>query len=355
MKPTLQRALCRAGSAQIYPQRITVPEFCVLIEAMKLRAGLCPGLGLLLLSMLSAFGWLLPDLFPHTGVNAVSLPLGQAILFSAFAAMTASIAMVRRLRFPGGQRAWVCASLGVGFFVIPTSTVAFARNSVSNFEAVGVLCLTPIFAVVLEPYLQDCPPRKGKAALAGALVAIAGILSLVPLETPRSFRAGVALFVLLMTAFELAATNCVAVRLAVTAPGGSTLPMAALAGGATAICFTVIAAISRSSAWPSSALQGYLLKLFLVDLPGLFLLFWLMSRLAASRMTARFLLTPMFVVFAGLALVQTLPPIRALVGVLLLAGGSGWLVFAPGESGDEELISLKAAIVESSVQLSRKN
>ena len=322
---------------------------------MKLREGLYPGLSLLLLSMLCAFGWLLPDLFPRTGANPISLPLGQAILFSVFAAMTTSIAMVQRLEFPRGHHAWVCASFGVGFFVIPTSAAAFARNSVSDFEAVAVVCLTPIFAVVLEPYLQDSPPRKGKAALAGALVAIAGILSLVPLEAPSSFRAGVALFVLLLTACELAATNCIAVRIAVNTPGRSTLPMAAQAGGATAISFAVIAVITRGTAWPSTALKVYFLKVFLVDIPSLFLLFWLMSRLAASRMTARFLLAPMFAAFAGLALEQTLPPPRAIVGLLLLAVGSGWLVFAPGESEDEELISLKAATVESSAQLPRKS
>jgi drug/metabolite transporter (DMT)-like permease len=313
---------------------------------MKLRAGLYPGLGLLLLSMLSAFGWLLPDLFPVSGTIAVSLPLGQAILFAVFAAMTTSIAVVRRLEFPRGRSAWVYASLGLGFFVIPTSVAAFARNSVSSFDAVGILCLTPIFAVVLEPYLQGCPPRSAKAALAGALFAIAGILSFVPFETPSSFRAGAALFFLLITAFELAATNCVAVRLASTAPGGSTLPMAALAGSAAAICFALIAAISRRSVWPSSALQLYLLKLFLVDLPGLLLLFGLMKCLAASRMAARFLLVPMFAALAGLAMEQALPPPRVLVGIVLLAGGSGWLVFAPGESEVEELITLKAAVAE---------
>lgn len=297
--------------------------------------------------MLCAFGWLLPEIFPHAGANPISLPLGQAILFFVFAAMTTSISVVRRLEFPRGHHAWVAASLGVGFFVIPTSAAVFARNSVSASEAVVILCLTPIFAVVLEPYLQDCPPRKGKAALAGALVAIAGILSLVPLETPSSFRAGAALFVLVMTAFELAATNCIAVRLANIAPKRSTLPMAAQAAAATAICFAVIAAITRGTAWPSGTLKIYLLKSFLVDLPGLFLLFWLMSRLAATRMTARFLLAPMFVVFAGLALEQTLPPLRSLVGIVLLASGSGWLVFAPGESGNEELISLKGALVKS--------
>ena len=131
--------------------------------------------------------------------------------------------------------------------------------------------------------------------------------------------------------------------------------MAALAGGASAIYFAVIAAVTRPIAWDSSSLQIYLLRLFLVDIPGLFLLFWIMGRLSASRMTARFLLAPLFALLAGLALEQTLPPLRALLGIVLLAGGSGWLVFAPAESEVEKLISLKAATADEPARSSRED
>ncbi len=322
---------------------------------MNLRCGLSPAVGLLLLSALWAFGWLLPDLFLHSGATTISLPLGQAILFSVFAAMTWSVAAAQRLEFPRGRHAWKCAGIGVGLFVIPTSAAAFAGGWISNFDQVAVLCVTPVFAVALEPYLQNTLPRRGKAALAGTLVAIAGILCLFPLETPGSFRAGAALVVLLVAIFALAATNCIAVRLASALPVRSGLPMAALAGGASAIYFAVIAAVTRPIAWDSSSLQIYLLRLFLVDIPGLFLLFWIMGRLSASRMTARFLLAPLFASVAGLALEQTLPPLRALLGIVLLAGGSGWLVFAPAESEVEKLISLKAATAESPARSSRED
>jgi hypothetical protein len=65
-------------------------------------------------------GWLTPDIrlrlaapdaFPHAGANAVSVGLGQVILFSAFAATTTSIAVVRQLEFPCGHQAVNCGSL----------------------------------------------------------------------------------------------------------------------------------------------------------------------------------------------------------------------------------------------------
>ena len=324
-----------------------MPRRCVLIESMTLRASLAPSLGLLLLSALWAFGWLLPDLFPHSGARTVPLPVGEAILFSVFAATTSLIAAVRRLKYPRGRHGWACAGVGVGFFVIPTTAAALAQQWISNFDEVAVLCLTAVFAVVLDPYLQNGPPRGGKAALAAALVAMAGILCLFPLEAPNSFRAGVALCVLFVTAFELAAMNCIAVRLARTFPVRSTLTMAAQASGASAFCFAVIAASSGSHPWTSSTLQVYVSRLLLVDIPGLFLLFWLLRKLAASRMTARFLLAPLFASLAGLALLPMLPPVRGMLGLLLLAGGSGWLAFAPPESGDQESISIRATSIES--------
>ncbi len=329
----------------MFSGRLTPARLCS-HQSMKLRAGLSPAVGLVLLSALWAFGWLLPDLLPQSGATTVSLPLGQAILFSAFAATTAFIAKMRRLEFPRGRRAWIGASIGLGLFVVPAVAAGFARGWISSFDEVAVLCLTPVFAVVLEPYLQDNPPRKGKGALAGVLVAFAGILCLLPLETPGSFRAGAALVVLLAAALIVAAMNCIAVRIACAVPSESSLTLAAQAGGASAILFAAIAAMTRNAAWDSIALAIYLLRFFLVEIPGLFLLFWLMRRLSATRMTARFLIAPLFASLAGLALERTLPPLRGLLGIVLLAGGSGWLVFAPAESEADERFSLATVPVE---------
>ena len=186
---------------------------------MKERVLLTPTAGVLLLSALWALGWLLPDLFPPLSAKGVSLLTGQTILFSVFAGLAGFLAVVQRRAFPRGRRVWTCIGIGIGLFVIPTVATTVARSSVSDFDAVAILCLTPVFAVVLEPYLQNGPPRRGKAALAGDLVAIAGVLLVFPLETPGSFRAGVAMCLLLATALEIAAANCIAVRWATAKRG----------------------------------------------------------------------------------------------------------------------------------------
>ena len=106
--------------------------------------------------------------------------------------------------------------------------------------------------------------------------------------------------------------------------------MAALAAAAGALCFAAIAAFFPETPGVTTASGVFILKLLLVDVPGLFLLFWLMPRLAASRMAARFLLAPLLAAVAGLVLEHVLPPLRGALGLLLLAAGSGWLAFAPG-------------------------
>jgi drug/metabolite transporter (DMT)-like permease len=327
---------------------------CVFIESMRLhrtgrtRAGLSPPFGLLLLSALWAVASLRTELFPDFGADSLSPASRQAALFSVFAAVATSIAVTRRLEFPRGCRAWACAGIGVGLFVVPAALVACAQGWVSTLDRVIVFSLTPVFAVVLEPHLQGTALRQGKAALAGALAAVAGILCLFPLDIPGSFRAGAALCALLAAAVSIAATNCFAVRLARNLAGCSTLPMAAQAGAASAVCFAAVAAFTPHAAWRWSALPSQLLGPLAVDLPALFLLFWLMRRLAASRMAARFFLAPLFTIFAGMALEPTSPPVRAWLGMALLAGGAGWLVFAPAEKTEvEELEPLNAFTADS--------
>ena len=317
-------------------------EDCVFIESMRSRRTgrtrryLSPAVGLLLLSALWAFASLRAELFPAFGTESLPPAARQAVLLCVFAAVAASVAKARRVEFPHGRRAWACAGIGLGLFVVPAALVACAEGWVPVLDRVAVFSLISVFAVVLEPYLQDNEPRPGKASLAGALAAVAGILFLLGLDIPRSFRAGAALCALLAAALGIAATYCLAVRLARSVAGHSSLPMAAQASSASAACFAAAAAFAPHNAWHWSAVPVQLLGLFVIDIPALFLLFWLMRRLAASRITARFLFGPLFTILAGIALEPTSLPVRAWLGIALLAGGAGWLAFAPAEKGEVE-------------------
>ena len=298
--------------------------------------GLAPVLGLLLLSALWAADSLRGDLFPEFRVESLSSAQRQAVLYSVIAAVAACLAVARRVEFPRGRSAWVCAGVGLGFFVVPSALGAFVQDWVSALDRVAIFSLTPVFATILEPYLQGSGPRRGRAALAGALGAVAGILVLFPLQTPGSLRGGAALCALVVAAMCIAVTNCFGVGLARNMAGGSTLTMAALAGAASAGYFVSASLFRPHTVWRWNVLLPQLLWLLAIDLPAVFLLFWLLGRLAASRMTARFLLAPLFAIVAGIVLQPTFPPLRGWLGLVLLAGGSGWLVFAPAERSDAE-------------------
>jgi drug/metabolite transporter (DMT)-like permease len=326
---------------------------CAFIESMRLprsgraNTGLSPSVGLLLLSALWAATSLRTELFPAFGTDGLPPVLRQAVLFFVFAAVAGSLSVARRVEFPRGRYAWACAAIGFGLFVVPVGLVAFAQDGLPTLDRVAVFSLTPVFAVVLEPYLQGSGPRQGRAALAGALAAVAGILFLFPLDLPGSFRAVAALCGLVAAALGIAATNCLAVRLAHDLSARSTLPMAAQAGAAAAGCFAAAAALAPHSAWRWSALPFQFLWLFVIDGPALFLLFWLMGRMAASRMTAPFLLAPLFTILAGLALEPSSPPLRGWLGMALLAGGAGWLIFAPAETPEiQDLEPLNAITMD---------
>ena len=322
---------------------------CVLIRGMTLRrAGLPPGLGLLLLSSLWALASLRTDLFPHFGANRLPHAQVEAALFGVFALAAGSIAGLRGLRFPRGRDAWACAGVGLALFVVPVALIASAQGWLSNLDRVAVFSLTPVFAVVLEPHLQGNIPRPGKAALGAALTAVAGILCLFPLQIPGSLRAGIALFALGIASLGIAAANCIAVRLAQRVAGRSVLPMAAQAAAAAAACFAAAAFFTPHTAWRWGELSSESFWLVAVDLPALLLLFWLMPRLAASRMTARFLFAPLLTLLVGVALEPVALPLRTWLGVMLLAGGAGWLVFAPAEKTEVEGLGLRNALTADS-------
>jgi drug/metabolite transporter (DMT)-like permease len=72
--------------------------------------------------------------------------------------------------------------------------------------------------------------------------------------------------------------------------------------------------------------------LVLVTLPGLLLLFWLMRRMSAARMTTRFVLAPWLAVLAGIALERPALTARMILGLVLMIAGAGWLLLVPEDA-----------------------
>ena len=294
---------------------------------------------LILLSVFWALDGLAPDLFPALRYSAMPAMERQAITFALFAICAAVFAGARRISWPSRRHALKWAATGFLMFAVPALLILAGQAWVSQLERVAIFSLTPVIAAVLEPHIGLAIHRNNGALLAG-LIAVAGALAIFPLSVPAMPAAILAVLIVVIAAACVAIGNCIAVRLATSQANSSMAACASWMCGGSALTFAIASSCSERARWqfPPSAMQ--VAWLVLVDLPPLFLLFWLLSRISATRMTARFVLAPLFTVLVGIALEQPQITTRMIIGVALLAGGAAWLLLA-NESGEStDLIRL---------------
>jgi drug/metabolite transporter (DMT)-like permease len=290
-----------------------------------------PVAALLILCLLWALDGLAPDLFPVLRRAPMPAMERQAITYALFAVVAFLLAMLQKARVPGFRRVVMWAAVGMLAFGAPVLLGVAAQGWVPQLERVAIFSLAPVFAVVLEPHITGTPVRSNSALLA-ALVAIGGTLCIFPLSIPANTAAALAALVVVVAAVCAAVGNCLAVQLACKQREGSLAFVAVIAGGAVAVAFAVTGLATEDWQLPQSTMQ--LARIVMIDLPTLLLLFWLLRRMSAVRMTTRYLLAPWLTVLAGLALEQPAITVRIAVGVVLIGAGAAWLLLAP--EGDAE-------------------
>ena len=319
--------------------RLTPWIECVLIECMSL-SGLDKGrlkavAALLLLCLLWSLGSLRGDLIPSTGLDQ-GLRSGlvrQAIPFAMLAIGAALFAAARREVWPRGREFVACALIGLSLFVAPTVMVYLARIWISDLTRVALFSIVPVFAVIFEPYIATGLEVRVKGGLAAALVAVVGTLFVFPLDLPQSVAAAIAFCGVLLAAACVSAANCWAVRVA-NRPDTCIAPFAAIAGVAAALGIVAFGAMLRDAAFGGRAMGMEIAWSAAVELPALVLLFWLMRRMTATRMTTRFLLAPLIANLIGLIFLRPAVNVREGLGLLLIALGAGWLLF--GREGEPD-------------------
>ncbi len=304
------------------------------------RAGRLPSALLLVLSLLWSLGPIRADLLP--GLVPVGLPPleRQGLAFAMLALVATLLALARRAPWPEMGSLRDAAVIGLGLFVVPALLVWWASDAVPELTRVALFSLAPVFAVVFEPYLGGNDGSQSSGGLMAALVAVAGTLCLFPLALPQSVEAAGGVCAVIFAVGCAAAANCRAVTVARRAPGTSTLPMVAIAGGVSAAALLIAGALAERThwRWTISGIEGAWIAA--VDLPALLLLFWLMPRMTALRMTTRYVLAPLMAIVIEIVLLRPGLGLRGWVGVLLSAGGAGWLLFAPQEPTDMPSIRL---------------
>jgi drug/metabolite transporter (DMT)-like permease len=298
------------------------------------RQKAAPLVGLLLLCLLWSLGSLRGDLFPHSTSDArTPPPLEKQALRFAFLALAATVfATVRHQTWPRSKNLRTPTFVGLGLFVAPALLIYFADDWVSELTRVALFSLAPVFAVVFEPHLGRSNAPQSKAGLMASLIAVLGTMCVFPVDPPGSIEAGLAFCGIVLAAACVAAANCCAVRAVTESARESIVPFTAIASSSAAIGFGAIGALTERSRWTWTIPGAEFTWFALVDLPALLLLFWLLRRMSATRMTTRFLLAPLITNLVGLAILRPSVSLRAGLGLILVAGSAGWLLFAPEEN-----------------------
>jgi drug/metabolite transporter (DMT)-like permease len=289
-----------------------------------------------LLSLLWALDGIGPDLLPALRRSPMPAMERQALTYGLVALLAAAFAGKKRDILPGGRIAAAWAGIGLLLFAAPVMLSAITQNEVSQLERVAIFSLTPVLAAVLEPHLGISSQRSAGALMA-ALAAVAGALSIFPLDVPGTPGAVAAVLAIVMAVACAAIGNCLAVRSATSDSNSSWALGAAWASGAAAIAFAVASACTEHAKW--NLPDGLQFAWFaVIDVPALMLLFWLLRRMSAVRMTTRYILAPLLTVLAGIALEQPVITLRMVLGTGLMGAGVVWLLFAPDEDISGNLI-----------------
>lgn len=296
---------------------------------------------LLLVSLLWSCETLRPELLPMFASGLPSLQK-QTLAFALFAGVAALASAIRGAEWPKGRQCWAAALIGLGLFVAPSGLLYLANGSVSGYARTVLLTLVPVFAIVLEPYIcSDVAPSAGGHSLLAALASVAGALCVFPIAFPASLLAASGFFAALLAAACIAAANCFAVTTATASGKKQLAPTAAIAGGTATLAFAIASVWLERPVWQWDALRPELFWSAAVELPALLLLFWLLRRLSASRMAARYVAAPLLTVALGAVGMQAELQPRTWLGLILMAAGAGYLILAPAAGERGEVLSLR--------------
>jgi len=299
-----------------------------------------PVAGLLLLCFLWSVDSLRSDFAPGAA-TAMPAFAREAMHLALLAVMAALIALVRRARWPRGQRVWDAALIGLGLFVPPAILALLPNETMPDLTRVALFSLVPVFAVTFEPYLGQMTESQSKGGLLAALGCVIGTLGVFPLDIPRNFPAAGAFLGAIFSVACIAAANCWAVRCVSNLPRGSGAAIAAIAGFAAAAVLTIASALGERGAWSHAAIGPELAWSAAIELPALLLLFWLMRRMSAVRMTTRFVVAPLIVNIVGLIALRPTVTLRSGLGLLLIGICSGWLLTAHEDQSEASPLPLK--------------
>lgn len=282
--------------------------------------------GFLLLSFLRATAWIIPS-------TEASLPAAehQAILYGIVgigALLFATRGLSDRLR----ASTWASLSIGsIGLFGLPVVLIGWAQAGVT---ATGISALFAAVPAVVAVVMATESEGAGRRFLTPALVAFGGALLLLPVGLPGSLvgdlkLAGLILAILLV--------GICGVRMFRLLQSVAYLDAAVVIGLANAIFLSICTITNGSFLWRWSPMTTIISIASLIDLIEMALLIWLLREMSPIRLSARYLVIPLFTLIEGYLILQPQVTARLLVGAALLVAGAAWILFARIEENTSAL------------------
>ena len=283
-------------------------------------------IGFLLLCLLRATAWIIPS-------TEASLPAAehQAILYGIVgigALLFATRGLSDRLR----ASTWASLSIGsIGLFGLPVVLIGWAQGGVT---ATGISALFAAVPAVVAVVMATESEGAGRRFLTPALVAFGGALLLLLVGLPGSLvgdlkLAGLILAILLV--------GICGVRMFRLLQPVAYLDAAVVIGLANAIFLSICTITNGSFLWRWSPMTTIISIASLIDLIEMALLIWLLREMSPIRLSARYLVIPLFTLIEGYLILQPQVTARLLVGAALLVAGAAWILFARIEENTSAL------------------
>jgi drug/metabolite transporter (DMT)-like permease len=277
----------------------------------------------------------------------------QALTF----AIVTVIVSLRKKGFRPVRKTVQSVLIALGLFVLPALLLSLSSRGIDGFARTALLSLVPLFALVFEPYLGGESTADGRVPagiglqsqgrLAAALAAVVGAAIVFPVSIPSSWPSGLAFCAVVAAAAAIAAANTAATQAATNSPSHAraagpppAASFATIAGISATLGFALLSVLTEHPVWNWESWRLELLWSVCIDAPGLLLLFWLLPRTSAVRMTTRFLIAPVIALLIGAALVRPAVEPRMILGLLLMAGGAAWLLFGRESATEPSGLSL---------------
>lgn len=285
-----------------------------------------------LLLVVGASRWLLVSAKPETEPTLASLTVG-----CAWAALLCAAFSLRSLPTGGGAKslgrgALAGALLLGGPMLVLVSGVAWADLRIESSALVMALALTPVAVGVAASALGNASTDSLTGRIWPGIAAVTGLLLVLVEPGLGDVRADV----LLVLAPVM--TGLGAAMFASAQPPGLNraslsqwLPTAALLGGT--LLFALACSVSRLRGFPTTPLSWTA-----VATDGVFALLSVLAlaRLGAVRWSAQFTLLPLLILLEGIVMVRPVFTTRWLVGLLLVAVASVYLLLPQGEDEPPE-------------------